>query len=56
MVLFKGCVLFPSVIYEALYYVTAALTIGSGLHYMQYGLKAMGEGAGNSVGRGERRE
>ena len=56
MVLFKGCVLFPSVIYEALYYVTAALTIGSGLHYMQYGLKTMGEGAGNSVGRGERRE
>jgi cardiolipin synthase len=56
MVLLKGCILFPSVIYDALYYVTAALTIGSGLHYMLYGLKAMGEGTGNSVGRGERRE
>ena len=56
MVLFKGCVLFPSVIYEALYYVTAALTIGSGLHYMYYGLRAMGEGTGNNVGRGERRD
>ena len=56
MVLLKGCLLLPPVIYEGLYYVTASLTIASGLHYMQYGLRAMGEGAGNSVGRGERQE
>jgi cardiolipin synthase len=56
MVLLKGCLLLPPVIYEGLYYVTAAFTIASGLHYMQYGLRAMGEGAGNSVGRGERQE
>jgi cardiolipin synthase len=56
LVLLKGCVLIPSAVHEALYYITAALTITSGLHYMQYGLKAMGEGTGNSVGRGERRE
>lgn len=45
MVLLKGFVLLPSAIYEALYYITAALT-----------MRAMGEGTGNSVGRGERRE
>jgi len=56
LVLLKGCVVIPSAGYEALYYITAALTIISGLHYMQYGLRAMGEGTGNSVGRGERRE
>jgi cardiolipin synthase len=56
MVLLKGCLLLPPVIYEGLYYVTAAFTIASGLHYMQYGLRAMGEGTGNSVGRGERQE
>jgi cardiolipin synthase len=56
MVLLKGFVLLPSSIYEALYYITAALTIISGLHYMQYGLRTMGEGTGNNVGRGERRE
>jgi cardiolipin synthase len=56
MVLLKGCILLPSVVYEALYYVTAVFTIGSGLHYMQYGLRAMGEGTGNSAGRGERQE
>jgi len=56
VVLLKGCVLFPSAIYEALYYITAALTIISGLHYMQYGLRTMGEGTGNNVGRGEQRE
>jgi cardiolipin synthase len=56
MVLLKGFVLLPSAIYEALYYITAALTIISGLHYMQYGLRTMGEGTGNNVGRGERRE
>ena len=56
VVLLKGFVLLPSAIYEALYYITAALTIISGLHYMQYGLRTMGEGTGNSVGRGERRE
>jgi len=56
VVLFKGFVLLPSAIYDALYYITAGLTIGSGLHYMQYGLRAMGEGTGSSVGRGERRE
>jgi cardiolipin synthase (CMP-forming) len=56
VVLLKGCVLMPSAIYEALYYITAALTIISGLHYLLYGLRAMGEGTGNSVGRGERRE
>jgi len=56
VVLLKGFVLLPSAVYDALYYITAGLTIGSGLHYMQYGLRAMGEGTGNSVGRGERRE
>jgi cardiolipin synthase len=56
MVLLKGCVPIPSMVYEALYYITAALTIISGLHYMQYGLRVMGEGTGNSIGRGERRE
>jgi len=52
-VLLKGSVLFPTVIYEALYYITAALTISSGLHYMLYGLRAMGEGSGNGGGRRE---
>jgi cardiolipin synthase len=56
MVLLKGFLLLPSAIYEALYYITATLTIISGLHYMQYGLRAMGEGSGNNVNRGERRE
>jgi cardiolipin synthase (CMP-forming) len=56
IVLLKGLVLLPSAIYEALYYITAALTIVSGLHYMQYGLRAMGEGTGNNVNRGERSE
>ena len=50
VVLFKGYILLPSVVYQILYYITAALTIASGLHYMQYGLKIMGEG--NSTGRG----
>jgi cardiolipin synthase len=56
MVLLKGLVLLPSTAYDALYYITVALTIGSGLHYMQYGLRAMGEGTANNIGRGERRE
>ena len=56
MVLLKGCVLLPPTVYAAFYYITAGLTIISGLHYMQYGLRAMGEGTANSVGRGERRE
>ena len=56
VVLLKGCVLFPAAVYEALYYITAALTIVSGLHYMQYGLRAMGEGTGNNMNRGERSE
>jgi hypothetical protein len=56
MVLLKGYVLLPSVVYDALYYITAAFTIISGLHYMQFGLRIMGEGTGNSSGRGERGE
>ncbi|MCU0594790.1 MAG: CDP-alcohol phosphatidyltransferase family protein [Desulfobacterota bacterium] len=56
MVLLKGCVLLPAAIYDALYYITAALTIISGLHYMQYGLRVMGEGTGSNAGRGERKE
>lgn len=56
VVLLKGSVLLPAAVYEALYYITAALTIISGLHYMLYGLKAMGEGTGNSVSRAERTE
>jgi cardiolipin synthase len=56
MVLLKGCVLLPSVIYDVLYYITAAFTIISGLHYMQYGLMVMGEGAGNSSSRAETAE
>lgn len=50
VVLLKGCILLPPVVYHVLYYITAALTITSGLHYMQYGLRLMGEG--NSTGRG----
>jgi cardiolipin synthase (CMP-forming) len=56
VVLLKGYVLLPFAIYEALYYATAALTITSGLHYMQYGLRTMGEGTGNNAGRGDRKE
>lgn len=56
IVLLKGSVLLPSFVYESLFYITAALTIGSGLHYMQYGLRAMGEGSGNGAGRGERED
>ena len=50
LILLKGCILLPAMVYQALYYLTAVLTIISGLHYMQYGLKLMGEG--NSAGRG----
>ena len=53
VVLLKGSVLLPAAVYVALYYGTAALTIISGLHYMQYGLRAMGEGTGNNVARAE---
>jgi cardiolipin synthase len=56
VVLLKGYVLFPPVVYDSLYYVTAAFTISSGLHYMQFGLRIMGEGTGSSSGRGERGE
>jgi len=56
MVLLKGYVLLPLVIYDVLYYITAAFTIISGLHYMQYGLRVMGEGAGNSSSRAETAE
>ena len=56
IVLLKGCVLFPSLVYDAFYYTTAAFTIGSGLHYMQFGLRIMGEGTGNASGRGEGQE
>ena len=56
VVLLKGGVLLPAAVYEALYYITAALTIISGLHYMLYGLKAMGEGTGSNAGRAERTE
>ncbi|MFH1122811.1 MAG: CDP-diacylglycerol--glycerol-3-phosphate 3-phosphatidyltransferase [Pseudomonadota bacterium] len=34
--------------YVILYYVTALFTISSGLHYMQYWFRVMGEGVGNS--------
>jgi cardiolipin synthase len=54
-VLLKGCVVFPPLVYDALYYITAGFTIVSGLHYMQYGLRAMGEGGGNSAGCGDRK-
>jgi len=56
VVLLKGYVLFPSAVYDAFYYITAAFTIISGLHYMQFGLRIMGEGTGSSTGRGERGE
>jgi cardiolipin synthase len=56
VVLFKGYVLLPPAVYETLYYATAALTITSGLHYMQYGLRTMGEGTGNNADRGKREE
>ncbi|UCF56482.1 MAG: CDP-alcohol phosphatidyltransferase family protein [Deltaproteobacteria bacterium] len=38
----------PSVtkFYPYIFYVTALLTISSGLHYMHYGFKMMGEGSG----------
>lgn len=35
----------PAAVYPSLYYLTALLTISSGLHYMHYWFKMMGEGA-----------
>jgi cardiolipin synthase len=40
----------PSVFFLFLYYATALFTISSGLHYLQYLFKVMGEGPGNSKG------
>jgi cardiolipin synthase len=56
VVLLKGYVLLPSAVYQTLYYTTAGLTITSGLHYMQYGLRTMGEGTGNNADRGKPEE
>jgi len=38
----------PSVFFLFLYYATALFTISSGLHYLQYLFKVMGEGSGNN--------
>ena len=38
----------PSVFFLFLYYATALFTITSGLHYLQYLFKVMGEGSGNN--------
>jgi cardiolipin synthase len=40
----------PPKFFLFLYYTTALFTISSGLHYMQYLFKVMGEGSGNSRG------
>jgi len=47
-VLSKGHLAFPPTVYLSLYYGTALFTISSGLHYMQYWFRVMGEGAANS--------
>jgi cardiolipin synthase len=50
-VLSKGYLALPGAFYPYLYYVTALFTIGSGLDYMRYGFKIVGEGSGNNKGR-----
>jgi cardiolipin synthase len=50
-VLSKGYLALPGVFYSYLYYVTAFFTIGSGLDYMRYGFKIVGEGSANNKGR-----
>jgi len=43
----KEFMTFPSFFYLAVYYLTALFTISSGLHYMHFWFKTMGEGDGN---------
>jgi cardiolipin synthase len=47
-VLSKGYFALPGVFYSYLYYGTALLTIGSGLDYMRYGFRMVGEGSTNN--------
>ncbi|MEJ2724838.1 MAG: CDP-alcohol phosphatidyltransferase family protein [Deltaproteobacteria bacterium] len=42
----------PSTFFRFLYYATALFTVSSGLHYLQYLFKIMGEGTGNSRAKG----
>ena len=46
VVLAEGYVAFVTKFYPYIFYVTALLTISSGLHYMHYGFKMIGEGSG----------
>jgi len=48
VVLARGYLPFPAVVYIYLYYVTALFTIASGLDYMRYGFQMMGEGTVNA--------
>jgi cardiolipin synthase len=50
-VLSKDYLPFPGVFYSYLFYVTALFTISSGLDYMRYGFKIVGEGPANNRGR-----
>ena len=43
-VLAKDYLIFPSIFYVSLYYLTALFTISSGLHYMHFWFKTMGDG------------
>ena len=47
LVLSRECWVFPPTIYLAAYYLTAIFTVASGLHYMQFWFRVMGEGTGN---------
>lgn len=46
VVLAEGYAAFVTKFYPYIFYVTALLTISSGLHYMHYGFKMIGEGSG----------
>ncbi|MBM3302004.1 MAG: CDP-alcohol phosphatidyltransferase family protein, partial [Deltaproteobacteria bacterium] len=53
-VLSKAFLSFPGVSYSVLYYTTALLTVSSGLDYMRYGFKIVGEGSTNSKGKSQK--
>ena len=46
-VLSKDYTGYPTLYYLSVYYLTALFTISSGLHYMHYWFKMMGEGGDN---------
>ncbi len=47
-VLSKAFLPFPGAFYSVLFYTTAILTVSSGLDYMRYGFRIVGEGSTNS--------